>query len=146
MHLLGVIHHQQGRHEEALELIGRAIAASPGKPVYFNNYGAVLLSLNRSTEAVASFQRVAIRADYVDAWANLGLAHTALSHKTEAILCLRKALEIDPAHRDARRRLATLLQDLGSAKKRHNSSKRPPLPIRLPRRFLTLATCSCVPG
>jgi Tfp pilus assembly protein PilF len=51
------IRHQQGRHEEALDLIGRAIAHLPDKAVYRNNYGAVLLVLGRRAEALAEFQR-----------------------------------------------------------------------------------------
>ena len=38
LHLLGVIRQQQGRHEEALGLIGRAIKLKPDVAVYHNNY------------------------------------------------------------------------------------------------------------
>jgi glycosyltransferase involved in cell wall biosynthesis/Tfp pilus assembly protein PilF len=111
VHLLGVIRQQQGRHEEALELIGRAIAANPAKAVYHNNYGAALLSLERFTEAEASFHRaLAIRADYADALANLGMAQAALSNDPAAEASLRRALQSHPWHRDAVARLAGLLQ------------------------------------
>jgi len=75
LHLLGVIRDQQGLREEALELIGRAIAANPAKAGYHNNYGAALLSLERNADAEVSFRRaLAICPNYADALANLGLA------------------------------------------------------------------------
>ena len=47
---------KQARHEDALELIGRAIRVRPGVAVYHNNYGAALLSLSRFAEAEASIR------------------------------------------------------------------------------------------
>jgi Flp pilus assembly protein TadD len=75
LHLLGVARHQRGDHAAAVELIGKAIALDPAKGVYFNNFGAALLPLGRPVEALACFHRaLAIRPDYADAQANLGLA------------------------------------------------------------------------
>ena len=56
IHLLGVICQQQGRHQEALELIGRAIARLPDKAVYRNNYGAAFFALGRHAEALRRLQ------------------------------------------------------------------------------------------
>ena len=102
LHLLGVICQQQGDHEAALELIGRAIALNPAKAVYHNNYGAALLALGRHEEALQSFQRtLAIRPQYADALANLGMAQMSLGQDAEALGTLRLALVIDPRHADA---------------------------------------------
>ena len=57
LHLLGVIRHQQGDHEAAIELIGRAIALDPQNAVYRNNYGLPLHALGRFAEALDSFRR-----------------------------------------------------------------------------------------
>ena len=98
LHLLGVIRQQQGRHAEACELIGRAIEADPAKAVYRNNYGAALLSLDRPEEAEASFRRaLGIRPKYADAWANLGMAETALGKEAAALESLQKAALLRPA-------------------------------------------------
>ena len=68
LHLLGVIRQQQGRHEDALQLIGRAIESKPNAAIYHSNYGAALLSLQRFAKARDSLHRVlAIRPDYADA-------------------------------------------------------------------------------
>ncbi len=114
LHLLGVIRQQQGRHKEAVELIGRAIVAKPGQSVFHNNYGAALLSLERYAEAEDSFRRaLLIRPDYADALANLGMAQAALGDDGSAEESLRKALRCQPWHADATKRLAGLLQRRG---------------------------------
>ena len=46
-HMLGLVRHQQGRHAEALDLIGKALQINPGNPVALSNYGNVLLALER---------------------------------------------------------------------------------------------------
>ena len=113
-HLLGVIRQQQGDYQAALDLIGRAIAINPNKAVYRNNYGAVLLSLERFAEAEESFRRaLTICPRYPDALANLGMAQAARGEETAAETSLRQAIQIQPWHRDATVRLATLLGNCG---------------------------------
>src|SRR5262249_61826096 len=41
-HLLGVLRFQQGRHQEALDLIARALRAQPNYPEALYNYGNIL--------------------------------------------------------------------------------------------------------
>ena len=114
LHLLGVIRQQQGCHEEALGLIGRAIEINPNKAVYHNNYGAAPVSLARLAEATESFQRaLTIRPRYADALANLGMAQALGIDKTAAEESFRRALQIQPWHQGATTRLATLLGELG---------------------------------
>ncbi len=113
LHLLGVIRQQQGRHREAVELIGRAIEVNPAKAVYRNNYGAALLSLDRLDEAAESFRRaLEICPRYPDALANLGMVQT-LREEEAAEASFRRALEIQPRHRDATTRLAAFLGKRG---------------------------------
>ncbi len=45
LHLLGVIAHQSSRPHEAVELIGRALAAGGPHPVFHSNFSAVYLVL-----------------------------------------------------------------------------------------------------
>ena len=114
LHLLGVVRQQQGDHEAALELIGRAISINANKAVYHNNYGAALLSLERFREAEASFHRaLAICPHYPDALANLGMVQTLRDEEAAAEASFRQALRIDPWHRDATTRLAALLGKRG---------------------------------
>src|SRR6516225_549329 len=47
LHLLGVIASQVGRHDVAVDLIGRAIALDRMSPLYHSNHGLALFGLNR---------------------------------------------------------------------------------------------------
>ena len=56
-HLLGVIRFRQGRIGEAVDLLKRA-AASPGATAEtHNNFGAALMKLGQTEEAIAAFER-----------------------------------------------------------------------------------------
>jgi predicted O-linked N-acetylglucosamine transferase (SPINDLY family) len=188
LHLLGVVHHQQGDQGEALRLIGRAIALKPGLAAYWNNYGAALLEVGstngaghvlnaaraavpvagddrpdvlpagssprrasgelgslgpdhvaeltagatakadghsfngrsdpgRAIEAMACFQHaIALKPDYADAMANLGMAQDRLGQDALAVESLRGALKADPTHADALGRLSGLLQRMGKGR------------------------------
>lgn len=57
-HLLGVLEHQRGRHQIALELIKRAIGLDAGRADYRNNLGVALRALGRLDEAERSVGHV----------------------------------------------------------------------------------------
>ena len=52
LHLLGVVAHQQRRHEPAIQLIERAIALNPGRAAYHAN-------LAEANRAAGKFDRAA---------------------------------------------------------------------------------------
>src|SRR5438105_4073378 len=56
-HLLGVIAHQTGRHEVAIELIEAAIRLHGTKVDYHSNLGEAYRALGKYPEAVACYQR-----------------------------------------------------------------------------------------
>jgi Flp pilus assembly protein TadD len=47
LHAAGVLRHQQGHTEEALELIGRAIASDGGSASRYNDLGNILAQVDR---------------------------------------------------------------------------------------------------
>src|SRR5690348_11680336 len=51
LHLLGVLANDAGKHEEAVELIGRALQQAPAYAVAHNNLGNALLNLGRMEDA-----------------------------------------------------------------------------------------------
>src|ERR1700722_947761 len=55
LHLLGVIAHQVGRHDVALELIAKAITITPYDPAFHSNQGEAFRSLRRFDQAVAAY-------------------------------------------------------------------------------------------
>jgi Flp pilus assembly protein TadD len=59
LHLCGVLHHQQGRSLEALQLIGRALRSNSSSAEALSNLGVILDALERHEEALASFDAAA---------------------------------------------------------------------------------------
>jgi tetratricopeptide (TPR) repeat protein len=67
LHLLGVIAHQMGDHEQAVALIGQAIALHPGNAAQYQNIALALKALQRWDEALDHYARaIAIKPDYAD--------------------------------------------------------------------------------
>ncbi|MEX1026426.1 MAG: tetratricopeptide repeat protein [Candidatus Paceibacterota bacterium] len=114
-HFLGLLRLGERTYTAAGEFIARAIALCDTKPVYHNNYGAVLLELGQNAEAETAFRRsLELNADYADAWSNLGhVQHLRHAPPNEAEKSLRQALRLHPAHRDAMMHLADLCRDHG---------------------------------
>lgn len=110
LHLLGVLDHQQGRHEEAVARIGRAIELAPGRAAPLNNLGAALKALGRLDEALEAFAG-AVRLDpgYADAHANLAATLQALGRDDEALPHFEGALGLDPTRVDTLYNLGCLL-------------------------------------
>src|SRR4051794_608072 len=57
LHLLGLVYHQSGRHDEASESIGRALSLKPDFPEAHFNLGTALVSRGKLDEAIAHFRR-----------------------------------------------------------------------------------------
>ena len=90
---LGILAHQYGHPEAAVQLIGQAIAANGAIAEYHYNLGLVFAGLGRMDEAVAHNRRaVAIEPGYADAHTNLGGALAAQGNWSEAALHFRRAL------------------------------------------------------
>ncbi len=101
---------QQGRNEEALALLTKAIVANPDNPFAHNNAGTVLLALGRLDEAVAAFQKaLKIRFDYAEAHNNLGIALYEQADIEESIASYRRALEQRPDYPEAHTNLGNAL-------------------------------------
>src|ERR1700712_1001728 len=70
-YLLGLMSAQTGRHDQAVELITRAIAIDPNLPDAHYNRGNSLLALQRLDHALKSYDKaVALKPGYLEAWAN----------------------------------------------------------------------------
>ena len=114
LHLLGVICHQQGDHEAAVELIGRAVAAGPGKRCLLEQLRHAAAFAGPIRRGPGLFPpRLQIHPQCPQALANLGMAQQSLEHHEVAIASFRQALELEPSHADALFKLAALLEKLG---------------------------------
>jgi tetratricopeptide (TPR) repeat protein len=114
LHLLGVLHHQQGNQARAIELIGRAVAIKPNSHAYHAN-------LAEAYRAIGDFERAAgccraalsLWADYPEALCNLGAALQGLGKSAEAVESLERALALRPDFVVAHSNLGIALRELG---------------------------------
>ena len=114
LHLLGVITHQVGKNNIAVELITKAIAIKPDYAEAHSNLGNTLKYLGKHDDAVASYHKaIAIKPDFFDAHYNLGNALKNLGKYDEAVASYNKAIAIRPDYVDAYINLGDALSSLG---------------------------------
>ena len=114
LHLLGVLHSQQGQHARAVEEIGRAVALQPNVPAFHANLAEAYRALGQFDRA-AGCCRMALRlwAEYPEAYCNLGLALQGLGRHTEAAEEFKHALRLRPDFATAHNNLGITLRELG---------------------------------
>ena len=113
LHLLGVVAHQLGRHDLAVELIRQAIQQN-GQPSYFFNLGKVFFSHGKLNEAVAAYrQAISVKPDFAEAHSNLGNALSEQSRFDEAVAAYRQAISIKPDYAEAHSNLGVVLNEQG---------------------------------
>lgn len=113
LHRLGLIAHQLGQNELAVELIGKAINAKASPLMYFNQ-GVVLQALDRLDAAIQSYQKaLVLQPDYAEALNNLGAVFQAQEKYKEAAASYRRAILIKPDYAEAYASQGNLLMLLG---------------------------------
>ena len=97
LHLSGVLECQQGRNENGVRLIDRALAIQPYNAEALYNCAVALLGLNRRQEALANLDKaLGVRPDYVEALKDRGVALLGLNRPQEALASYDKALDVRP--------------------------------------------------
>jgi Tfp pilus assembly protein PilF len=110
LHFLGVLAHQIGRHDMAVDPIGRAIAQNGRVPAFHNNLGNALQAQGKLQEAAASYRRaLSHKPDYAEAHVNLGNALREQGQSAEAAASYQRALVLDRDNTEARLGLATAM-------------------------------------
>ncbi len=114
LHLLGVIAHQRGKNDIAVDLITRALAIKPDYAEAHNNLGLALQDLGNLDEAAASFHKgLAVKPDYAEAHNNLGNVLQTLGKLDEAAASYHQALAIKPDYAEPHYNLGNTLRALG---------------------------------
>lgn len=114
LYYLGAIRHQQGRPEEALVFLRRAIACNPASAETCNALGNALQALRRHDEAIERFRRaLAIEPKFAYALNNLGNSWMALGCNEEAAECFRRAVALLPNFDVAHSNLGNAMMSLG---------------------------------
>jgi tetratricopeptide (TPR) repeat protein len=114
LHLLGVIASQVGRHDVAIDLIGRAIACDRSNPLYYANRGLAFAGLQRFEEAIESYDRaLALRPTSAEVLYNRGNALVALGRSHDALETYERAVVAKPNYAEALCNRGAVLMALG---------------------------------
>ncbi len=110
LHYAGVLAHQQGRNDEAVQLIEQSLALAPDRADCYSNLGIVFQSEGKWDAAIAAYRR-AIDLDpcHANAYSNLGVLLRATGRPSEAEEAYRKAIQANPGHIDAYTNFGILL-------------------------------------
>ena len=114
LHLLGVLAHQAGRHQEAIDLISRALTTPGPQAIYHSSLAAAYLDLDRLEEGTAhAREALSLDSRLPNAHNNLGIALRRQGQLEEAEQCFRTALRINPGFIDALTNLGATLHQQG---------------------------------
>jgi predicted O-linked N-acetylglucosamine transferase (SPINDLY family) len=114
LHFLGVLAHQIGRNDVAVDLIGRAIAQNERVPAFHNNLGNALKAQDKLQEAAASYAAALTHSpNHVGALFNLGLVLQMQGKLDGAAASYRRALNLKPDYSEAHGNLGNTLQAQG---------------------------------
>ena len=112
-HLLGVLAQQQGRSQEATELIGRAVEIAGPQPAYLSNLGIALQSLGRHEDTLTALNQARLREPTFGTLFALGNSLRALQRLNEAEARYREALVLQPENASVYNNLGSTLEDQG---------------------------------
>ncbi len=110
LHLLGVIAHQVGKNDIAVDLITKALTIKPDYAEAHNNLGLSLQDLGKLDEAIASYRKaLTIRPNFAEAQNNLGNALKDIGKLDEAVTSYHRAVAIKPDYAKAHSNLLLTL-------------------------------------
>lgn len=103
-----------GRADEAIAVLGKALAARPDDALLHNALGGVLGEAGRTDAALAAFRRAcALQPGLASAWCNLGMILQSQGGIEEARSAFARAVECEPGYTLARNGLANTQRMLG---------------------------------
>jgi len=109
LHLLGLLAHQKGRNDQAVEHLHRARAIAPRSPAVLCSLGTVYQAMGRVEDAVGAFQdAIRIAPSHMAAHFNLGNALRLLERLDEAEAAYRWAIDVKPDFAEAYNNLGVL--------------------------------------
>lgn len=113
LHLLGVIAHQVGKNDIALDLISKALVHKPVFPEARNNLGNVYKVLGKLEDAKSQFmEALSLNPNFADAHNNLGTILELTQNLNEAAESYRKAINLNPDFATALNNLGNVLTSL----------------------------------
>jgi len=112
-HFMGAIRFQQGRVDEALVFLRRAVASPRANAEMHNNLGAILYKLGDIPGAITAFERaLAMRPGYADALNNLAVLYRETQQTDKAIEKFQEAVALNPDLLRAKANLRSAYHDM----------------------------------
>jgi serine/threonine protein kinase len=103
---LGYARYRQGKMKDAVAAFERAVQLGEYDAPILNTYANVLIRTQNAKRAVELAEKlVKLVEDNAEYWDTLGSAYKAAQRKTEAKDAFKRALEIDPEHKGAKKGL-----------------------------------------
>src|SRR5882757_6758977 len=97
LHMLGYLKAQQGRYDEAIPLLNKAVKINPGDLTARAHHAHALMAAQRSAEALAAYDRLlAAEPDNFEALYNRGVILSQQQKFEEALAALDRALVLQP--------------------------------------------------
>jgi tetratricopeptide (TPR) repeat protein len=114
LNFLGLLTHQVGNHEIAIELINKAISLKPDYADAYNNLGLTLHDQGKLEEAAVNYQQaLSLNSNFVEAHYNLGITLHEQGKQEDAAASYSQALSLKPDLADAHYNLGILQQEQG---------------------------------
>lgn len=114
LHLLGLIAHQAGHREAAVDILGRTAGLRPSSHEVHRNLGLALMSVGRFDEAIGAFRRSSALRPLAATWTNLGVALAAKGRAEDAIAAHRQCLALQPDFAEGHYNLGNALLEKGN--------------------------------
>lgn len=119
---LGVIHHLQGRLDDALAAYQQAYQHAPGLTLVqehlamaYSDKGTQMKEQGHTAAAIRLYeQALALNPGYVRAIYNLGVAHAESGQHDKAIFMYNMAVRLDPTCAEAFNNLAVVMREIGN--------------------------------
>ena len=113
LHLLGVIAHQTGNHQIAVDLISQAIEINRNDESYYLNIGNALKSLMQLDAALAGYDKaISLKPDYAEAYSNRGVTLKGLKQFEAAVASYDMAIALKPNYFEAYANRGNALREL----------------------------------
>ena len=113
LHLLGVIAHQTGNHQIAVDLISQAIEINRNDESYYLNIGNALKSLKQLDAALVGYDKaISLKPDYAEAYSNRGVTLKGLKQFEAAVASYDMAIALKPNYFEAYANRGNALREL----------------------------------
>jgi len=97
LHMLGFLKAQQGKYDDAITLLNKAVRKNPADPAALAHYAHALMAAQKFGEALAAYDRLlAIQPTHIEAHYNRGVIFSQQQRYEEALAALDQALTLQP--------------------------------------------------